>query len=125
MNRRTRVVLDTLLPGGEHPVLRTGAADPRFATFLEGFESTAPPRLRLGFRAGVLIANWVSPLLIGRVPPLSLHRRSTRERALEAMSRTYLLRQLLLSLKLVVASWYGADPDVRAAIGYRPPGGRA
>jgi hypothetical protein len=118
MNRRTRIVVDTLLPAGAHPALGRGALDAGFESFLEGFDRTAPVRLRQGFHIGVAAATWVAPVLIGRVPPITLHRRETREHVLEAMSRWYLLRQLLTVMKAVVALCYGADPDVRAAIGY-------
>jgi hypothetical protein len=122
VKRSTLAVVETLLPSGAHPLLGRGVLDAGFETFMEEFEATAPPRLRLGFRAGVAAATWVAPMLIGRIPPLMLHGRSTRERALEAMSRPYLLRQLLIALKLVVAFCYGADPEVRVALGYPPPG---
>ncbi|TMC49601.1 MAG: hypothetical protein E6J26_10195 [Chloroflexi bacterium] len=72
----------------------------------------------------VWAALWISPLLIGRLPPLTRLEPPARERALGAMarSRVYLLRQLLMLLKLVVGFCYGADPQVRAVIGYpRPP----
>ena len=122
MNKRTRVVVDTLLPAGAHPGLGRGALDAGFEAFLEHFDRTAPVRLRQGFRVGVAAAIWVAPVLIGRLPPLTLYGRDTRERALEAMSRSYLLRQLLSVVKAVVSFCYGADPEVRAAIGYPMPG---
>jgi hypothetical protein len=121
LKRSARTVVDTLLPGGAHPILGRGALDAGFEAFLAEFVATAPPRLRLGFRAGVAAAMWVAPLLIGRLPPLTLYRRPTRERALDAMSRPYILRQLLLALKLVVAFSYGADPEIRSALGYPSP----
>lgn len=122
MNRPTRVVVDTLLPAGAHPALGRGAIDAGFESFLREFDAVAPARLRQGFRLGVAAATWVAPVLVGRVPPLSLHRREVRERALVAMSRRYTLRQLLSVVKTVVALCYGADPQVRAAIGYPTPG---
>ncbi len=118
MNKRTRIVVDTLLPAGAHPALARGALDAGFASFLEDFDRDAPVRFRQGFRIGVVAATWVAPVLIGRVPPLALYRRETRERALAAMSKWYLLRQLMVVLKTVVALCYGSDPEVRAVIGY-------
>jgi len=112
-------VIDTVLPGGAHPEL-PGAFDAGFPGFWEEFEATAPRRLRLGFRVGVLAATWVAPVLIGRPPPLGLYGRATRERALVAMasSRSPVLRSLLGIVKLVAALGYGAAPEVRRAIGY-------
>jgi hypothetical protein len=121
MNRRTRTIVDTLLPSGRPPAYGGDAPDAGFEPFLDEFYRTAPVRLRQGFRVGIATATWFAPILIGRVPPLSMHGRETRERALKAMARRYLLRQLLSLLKTVVSFWYGADPEVRAAMGYPPP----
>jgi hypothetical protein len=120
LSRRSRLVLDTLLPAQAHPTLGAGVLDAGFDDFWSDFERTAEPSFRSGFRAALLAATWLSPLLILRLPPLSLHDRPTRERALVAMesSRFYLLRQMLFLLKTVVCLSYGADPAVRAAVGY-------
>ena len=120
LSRRSRVVLDTLLPAQAHPNFSVGVFDAGFETFYSDFERTAQPAFRSGFRAALLAATWLSPLLILRLPPLSLYARPTRERALMAMeaSRFYLLRQMMLLLKTVVCFSYGADPAVRAVVGY-------
>ena len=80
----------------------------------------AVPSLRWGFRAALFAAIWVAPLLIRRFPPLRLHDRPARERALAAMgtSRFYIIRQMLRLLKTIVCFGYGADRNVRDAIGY-------
>ena len=113
-------MVDTLLPGGPHGALTMGALDAGFEEFIRDFKATAAPRLRRGYRAAMFAAIWVAPLLIGRVPPITLYRRPTREHALEAFlrSRSYPLRQLAGVLKLTVAFCYGADGDVRDTIGY-------
>jgi len=120
VNRRSRIVVDTLLPGGAHSALAKGALQAGFEDFLRDFRNDTPPRLRNGYKAAMFVAIWVSPLLIGRLPPITLYRRPTRERALDALahSRSYPLRQLLGLLKLTVALCYGADREVRDAIGY-------
>lgn len=120
LNSRARTVLDTLLPSQGHPLLKNGIFDVEFDTFYEHFARTGNSSLRWGFRLAVWAAIWVSPLLIGRVPPLLLYPRETRERALAAMenSRFYFLRQLMLILKTVVCLAYGANGQVRDAIGY-------
>ena len=87
MNKRTRIVVDTLLPAGAHAAFGRGALDAGFGSFLETFDRTAPVRLRQGFHVGVAAATWVAPVLIGRVPPITLHRRETREHALQAMTK--------------------------------------
>ena len=119
LSARSRAVLDTLIPSGD-PNLKRGALEAGFKDFYREFEATAIPSMRWGFRAALFIAAWVAPLLIGRLPPITLHDRETREAALAALgsSRIYLLRQILLLLKAVTAFSYGADPAVRAALGY-------
>jgi hypothetical protein len=116
VNRRTRTVVDTLLPSDT--VLGRGALDAGFEAFLPRFESEAVPRARLGFRAGVWAASWVAPMLIGKLPPLGRHPRDVRERALEAMRRRPVLRQLIQLVKTVVSFSVGADPQIRTTIGY-------
>ena len=113
-------MVDTLLPEGVQPAPSRGALEAGWEEFHRAFERQAVGRLRLGLRAALFVAIWVAPVLIGRVPPITLYGRETRERALEALqrSRLYALRQLLGLLKLTVALCYGADPEVRQAIGY-------
>jgi hypothetical protein len=120
LSRRERLILDTLLPSGVHPDLPYGLFDAGFAEFWSDFEQTALPLWPRGFRAALWIAIWVAPLLIRRLPPLSLYGRPTRERALEAMERSRLapIRQVVGLLKTVVGFSYGADSHVREAIGY-------
>jgi hypothetical protein len=120
LSRRSRLVLDTLLPAQAHPTLPDGIFDAGFDKFLLDFQSTASPVLRRGFWAALFAATWIAPLLIFRLPPLTRLERPVRERALLAMetSRVYLLRQMMLLLKSTVCFCYGADSDVRDAIGY-------
>ena len=120
LSKQSRIVLDTLLPSRAHPTLNYGVFDAGFNEFWAEFERTALPSLRWGLRTAVFAATWIAPLLIHRLPPLTLHDRPTRERALAAMalSRFYILRQLFVVLKQAVCFCYGADPNVRDAIGY-------
>jgi hypothetical protein len=122
LNSRVRIVLDTLLPPHAHPVLPYGLFDAGFDRFYEDFAQTANSPLRFTFQLALFTAIWISPLLIRRIPPISLYPRETRERALAAMetSGVYLLRQMMLILKTVAALCYGANRDVRDAIGYLP-----
>jgi hypothetical protein len=120
LSRQSRIILDTLVPAGAHPVLNIGILEAGFEEFLAELERSALPGWRWGLRAALLAANWAAPLLIGRLPPLTLHDRPTRERALAAMenSRIAGLRQMMGLLKTIVGFCYGADANVRAAIGY-------
>lgn len=122
LSRRARIVLETLLPAGEHPTLPQGIFDAGFDAFWAEFERTALPSVRRTVRVAMFAAIWIAPLLIWRLPPVSLYDRPTRERALAAMdsSRVYVLRQMLQILKTSVCLCYGANPGVRAVIGYPP-----
>jgi len=123
LSQQSRIILNTLLPSQAHPTLKYGIFDADFDTFWSDVEHTALPAWRLGFQAALWTANWIAPLLIRRLPPLTLHDRPTRERALAAMetSRIYFLRQMLALLKTIVCFGYGANRNVRTAIGYSRP----
>jgi len=125
LKRSSRIVLDTLLPSEGNQVLKYGVLDTDFEAFCSDFERTALPAWRWGFYLALWVANWIAPLLIYRLPPLTRHDRRTRERALTVMetSRVYVLRQLMGLLKTIVCFGYGADQNVRNAIGYPPSEG--
>jgi hypothetical protein len=114
-----RIVLDTLIPSNAHPKLRRGIFDAGFDAWYREEFSHAVFSMKLGFWAALFIAIWVAPLLIGKLPPISLYKRETRERALNALytSKVYVFRQMLLLLKATLTFCYGADPEVRKAIG--------
>lgn len=116
---RERAVLDALLPPGG-PEGLPGAFEAGFEDFESGFSKDAPLPMRLGWRAALFVAYWVSPLLIGRLPPLGRLSSAEREDALCAMgkSRFYLIRQASLLLKAVTSFGYGGTKTVRRAVGY-------
>ncbi len=113
-----RAVLDSLLPSGGP--LGPSLLEAGFEEFYKDFERNAVPSLRMGFKAALWAAFWISPLLIRRLPPLTRLEPEARELALEAMgrSRLYLLRQMLLLLKAVSCFCYGADGRVREALSF-------
>jgi hypothetical protein len=120
LGRRSRVVLDTLLPSHAHPGLPVGVLDTEFDTFFADFERQASRPFRVNVRIALWTAVWVSPLLIKQAPPITRLERASREHALSVMgaSRSATLRQLLLLLKTIAAVSYGADPRVRDLVGY-------
>lgn len=120
LGNQARAVIDALIPSNANPTLKAGAFDAGFEAFYEDFTRTAILPMRLGFRAALLVAIWVSPLLIFRPPPFGRLSRDQRERALTALgrSRFYLMRQMLLLLKAITAFSYGADQGVRDALGF-------
>lgn len=103
-----------------------GILDTDFDGFARSFLPTAHPLLRLGFRAGCLVAVWVAPVMVRRLPPITRLSPADRERALDALARTrvHSLRRVAGALRLVVAFGYAGDERVRAAIGL-PPAGQA
>ena len=100
LSRQSRIVLDTLLPPGANPSLRYGLFDAGFDAFYEDFVRSVNSSMVYGFQLALFAAIWISPLLIRRLPPISLYSRETRERALAAMETSgfYLLRQMMFIL---------------------------
>jgi hypothetical protein len=119
VNARERAVIDALLPPGG-PEGLPGAFEAGFEAFEEGFRRDAPFPMRAGWRAALFVASWISPLLIGRLPPLDSLPDDERAEALEALgkSRFYLVRQSSLLLKAVTSFGYGSTSAVRRVVGY-------
>ena len=114
LSQRARILLDTLMPAAEQADPARGLFEAGFDAFWSEFERTTLPAVRRMVRAAVFAAIWISPLLIGRLPPLGRHDRPTRERALAAMahSRSYLLRQMLQLLKTTASFHTHGTPPV-------------
>jgi hypothetical protein len=85
LNHSVQVLLDTLLPSKADPALTYSVFDTDFDAFWSDVEGTALPTWRWGFHAALWVANWIAPLLIRRLPPLTPYDRLTRERARTAM----------------------------------------
>lgn len=119
LSPRERTVIDALLPPAGSDGF-PGAFEAGFEGFERGFTADAPATMRLGWRAALFLAAWVSPLLIRRLPPLDRLSVEDREAALEAMgkSRFYLIRQVFLLLKAVTSFGFGSTGAVRRAVGY-------
>jgi len=119
MNPRQRAVIEAMVPEGGHPSL-PGAFSSGFAQFHARFQETALLSMRLGFWAALLAGAWLAPILIGKLPPITRLSIDDRERALEALgkSRFYFVRQMLLLLKAIISFHYGAQRDVRDALGF-------
>jgi hypothetical protein len=121
LGKRERVVMETLLPS-PHFQPGEGTVGSGFGEAYAEFERNANLSWRFSLRLALLAAVWLSPLLIGRMPPLSLGDRPSREAALAALgsSRFGVLRQLLFVLKSVACFCYGPPSDVRLALGLSP-----
>lgn len=119
LSSQGRAVIDALCPSNACAELPLGAFDAGFEEFYAELSRTAPGALVWSFRGALLAAAWLSPLMIGRLPPFSRLSPEDGERALEALakSRIYFLRQSVTLLKAVVSFRYGADERVRKAVG--------
>ncbi len=120
LTKRDHIVLDTLLPAGGNPDLEPGY-DPRaFSSFYAKWKSDAVFSMWIGFVAALFVCVWIAPMLIGKIPPISLYKRETREQVLMALynSKYNVLRQVVFLLKATVSFWFGTDDRVRDALGY-------
>jgi hypothetical protein len=120
LTRRDKILLDTLLPQGAHPEMPLGIADVNFDAYYADFKRSAMFPMWIGFVAALFVAIWIAPLLIRKLPPITLYDRDTRERILMALynSKYNILRQIIFLLKATVSFCYGADDRVRDALGY-------
>ncbi len=95
---------------------RPGISEVEQGAFWELYREAAPPVLRLGLRASVWALTWSAVPLAGR----PFHRLSPekKDRFLNrrAASRLYLVRQLVMTLKLVGCFLWLSDDDVRARV---------
>ncbi len=95
-----------------------GVGDIDVRAFWEEYERSAPELLRFGFRASVW-ALTLSPLvLIGVAKTFAQLDADQRDRVLHkvAQSRSYLVRQLCLTVKLLACFAYLRDDDIRARV---------
>lgn len=69
------------------------------------------------FRAGVFLAEWVAPVLVGQLPPLRQLDFHTRVEALERMERSP-LGLALFAVKGVACINYFEHPDTARAVGF-------
>lgn len=100
---------DASLPG-------LGEVDTR--AFWDEYEASAPELLRFGFRASVWALTLAPPILIGRLRTFDRLSAAERDQVLEkvAGSRSYLVRQLPLTVKLMACFAYLRDDDVRSRV---------
>jgi hypothetical protein len=120
LNHRARAVIDTLIPDDAHPQLKHGALKLGYAQYYEQWRKEAVFAMVFGFRFALFLAIWVAPLLIRKIPPITLYDRETRERIILALytSKLYLFRQMFLLLKATILFHYAAQPEVRDAVGF-------
>lgn len=114
--------LDALLAAMIPPsAARPGLGDLDLAPFHAELGAAAPPLLRLGVRTATWVLTFAPPLLVGRLTLFGGLSPADRDRLLVRAygSRSFLLRQLALTVKLAASFGYFRDPRARALF----PGG--
>ncbi|MCK6549094.1 hypothetical protein L6R52_24840 [Myxococcota bacterium] len=95
---------------------RPGLAALDLDQFLDALFTAAPPLLRFGVRAATWALTLGPPVFLGRISTFGGLSEEERDRMLVrvATSRSYLARQLAITLKLVASFGYLRAPEVRA-----------
>jgi hypothetical protein len=106
-----------MIPGRDDAPL-PGLAAVDTAEFWREYEARAPDLLRFGFRASVWALSLAPPLLLGRVRTFEGLSPAERDELLDKVSRSrsYLIRQLPLTVKLMACFAYLRDDDVRTRV---------
>lgn len=109
------------IPPGSSPGL-PGLAALDLQRFWTLFDRTAPPLVKLGLRVAVWVLTFAPLFLLGRPRLFSGLGPDDADRLLvrAAGSRSYLLRQLPATLKILACFAYFQDPGVRARIAGPP-----
>lgn len=94
---------------GVHP----GLANIDASRFWNTYDQVAPPLLRFGLRASVILLTWLAVLRHGRPFHRLNPERQDRFLRSAAASRYYLLRQLVATIKLIACFAYLQDAQVR------------
>ncbi len=92
------------------------------APFWAEWERAAPPLLRFGARVAVWALTFAPLVVVGAPRLFPRLPRAAQERVLAraASSPSYLVRQLVVTLKLLACFAYLRDPSVRAALERAP-----
>jgi hypothetical protein len=122
LGNQERVVLQTLLPPLANPSSSEGVPGSGVEEAYVDFVCSANASWRMSLRLALLAAVWLSPLLVGRVPPLGLSDRPGREAALAALgsSRILAIRQLHFVLKSVAAFCCRSSPEIWSEFDRKP-----
>lgn len=102
------------------PLPPVGTID--LAPFWATLDQAAPPLLHVGARLGVWYFTWTPFWFVHRLRRFGRLDADDREIFLTraATSRSFLVRQMLLTLKTLVCLAYFSDPEVRRRVGCNP-----
>jgi hypothetical protein len=114
-------VAETLVPSGGP--FAAGAREVELAARVERLVAEAPPELQRGFRGALLVVEWASPLLAGRLARFStlpIDQRLVCVRAL-VESRLDLAREVYAGLKQICLFVFYAQDASWSSLGYDGP----
>lgn len=83
----------------------------------DGFARDVGGKGALAFRAGVALTDWVSPLMIGRLPPMWKLDLDDRIRAMERYEAS-ILGMSMFAVKIFLSLNYFEHPDVAEDVGF-------
>jgi len=118
-----RTQLDAIIPeGGEIPV---SAEEGGAVEIFQDMASHLPALTGMSLHAAVVFVEFAGPLFglkkTGRFSGLDSEKKTE---CLQGLSKSpiYLVRQMVMLLKMIACMGWGADPRVRRSLGYdRPP----
>jgi len=116
----TAKMMDTVIPPGIEEKFPQSASETGAVKILDEMVQYTPFITAFGLRAAVWLIEIFGPLLFaGRFRRFSKLDPSSREEVLDKMykSKIYLIRQLVLLIKMTACFGWGAHPEVRKALG--------
>ena len=116
----TAKMMDTVIPPGVEEKFPQCASETGAVRVLEEMVQYTPFITAFGLRATIWLIELFGPLVFGgRLRRFSKLDPASREQTLDKMykSKIYLVRQLVLLIKMTACFGWGAHPDVRKALG--------
>jgi len=116
----TAKMMDTIIPAGVEEKFPQSASETGAEKILEEIVRYTPFITAFGLRATIGLIEIFGPLIsAGRFRRFSRLDPGSREEVLNRMykSKIYLIRQLVLLIKMTACFGWGASPEVRKALG--------
>jgi len=113
--------MEAALPAGGDEGLARSALEAGAAEVFQEMLELVPAFTALGLRAGLWFIEFAAPpLTLKKFRRFSRLEQTDREACLAGMSKSdvYLSRQMATLMKMFAGFAWGADPEVRAALGY-------
>lgn len=116
----TAKMMDTIIPPGVEDKFPQSASETGAVKILDEMVQYTPFITAFGLRAAIWLIEFFGPLISsGRPRRFSKLEPASREQVLKNMyqSKVYLIRQLVLLIKMTACFGWGASPGVRKALG--------